>query len=70
MKLADIQPILTVKERDLLKRASHFHEDPEIYTNPERMRMITRLMKMGLLRRLREPNVHYEVTEKGETFIK
>jgi hypothetical protein len=70
MKLSEIaqniQPLLTVKERDLLKRAHKIHEDPNLHTHPEQQRLITRLMKMGLLRMFHDPNVHYEVREKGK----
>ena len=74
MKLSDlknIQPILTGEEFELLKKAGHIHEDPNIYINPDRMRMVTRLMKMGLLQQIRDPNViKYQVTEKGKQFTK
>lgn len=80
MKIFDIiQPVLSVKEHELLKRASRIHEDPEIHTNPERQRMIFRLMRMGLLRQIRGDSMRsllpgkdtrYEVTEKGKVLLK
>jgi len=74
MKLKDlknIQPILTIKEFELLKNAGRIHEDPTTHTNPEQMRHITRLMKMGLLRQIRDPDVtRYEATEKGNVLLK
>ena len=71
MKIREIiQPVLSVKEHELLSRAETIHQDPEIHTNPDRMRIIVRLMKMGLLRQLRSSSdVKYEVTEKGKNLL-
>lgn len=70
MKLADlkdIEPILTVKEHEVLQKAEHIHEDPNLHTHPELQRRIARLMKMGLIRQNRtNEQVTYERTEKGE----
>jgi hypothetical protein len=65
--LKDIQPILTVKEHEMLLKAEHIHEDPNVHTHPELQRRIARLMKMGLLRQNRTSEaITYERTEKGE----
>lgn len=71
MKVGEIiQPILTVKEYDTLKGAGRIHEDPTLHTDPERMRRLARLMNMGLLRQIRDPDVtRYEVTEKGKVLL-
>ena len=67
MKIKEIiQPVLTVKEHEMLGKAEHIHEDPNIHTKPEVQRMILRLMKMGLMRQLRGDVTTYEVTEKGQ----
>jgi predicted transcriptional regulator len=74
MKLADlkeIQPILTIKEFELLKNAGRIHDDPNTHINPEQMRHIARLMKMGLLRQIRDSDeIRYEATEKGKVLLK
>jgi len=72
MKIVDIiQPVLTVREHEMLSKAGRIHEDPDIHTKPDRMRMIVRLMKMGLLRQNRTAEVTtYEVTEKGKAVLK
>lgn len=72
MKVGEIiQPILTVKEFDMLKSAKRIHEDPNIHTDPGRMRTVMRLMKMGLLKQIRDSDVtRYEVTEKGKVLVK
>lgn len=69
--LKDIQPILTIKEFELLKNAGRIHKDPTTHTNPEQMRHITRLMKMDLLKQIRDTDVtRYEPTEKGNVLLK
>lgn len=72
MKVTElIQPVLTLKELELLRGASKLHEDPELHLHPERQRLIFRLMKMGLLRQLRTDSLtKYELTEKGRFVLK
>jgi hypothetical protein len=71
MKIKEIiQPVLTVKEHELLSRVETIHQDPEIHTNPNMMRMIIRLMKMGLLRQNRSSSeIKYEITEKCKNLL-
>ncbi len=69
MKLQDIQPMLTVKEQEMLSKADHIHEDPKLHTDPSKMNTVTRLMRLGLLKQLREPEIHYEVTPKGRAVL-
>ena len=65
--LKDIQPVLSVKEHEMLLKAEHIHEDPNIHTHPDLQRRLARLMTMGLVRRIRtDSSATYERTEKGE----
>jgi DNA-binding MarR family transcriptional regulator len=69
--LKDIEPVLTIKQFELLKNVGRIHEDPTTYTKPEQMKHITRLIKLGLIKQIRDPDVtKYEATEKGKALLK
>ena len=72
MKLSDlktIEPMLSVKEYDLLKRADTLHQDSNIHIDPSKKTMIDRLIKLGYMKRLRGDVEQYEVTDRGKELI-
>jgi len=71
MKLSDIkniEPVLTVKEHEVLTKAEHLHEDPHVYTHPKLQSRIRRLIMLGLIRKQQGADI-YERTEKGEALL-
>ena len=71
MKLDDlIKPTLSMQEAELLHRAEKIHQDPQFHVDPKYQQRVLRLIKLGLLRRLKtDGEIHYERTLSGQEFV-